>query len=607
MISAAYATAIILISFRLFIFFSMVPIFFPKGTPVIGKVALALIIAYMLVGSIDIKSIDTINNSTALIFNIVNEILAGAILGYITNAAFVCARYAGNMMDLQVGFAMMTMFDPGTNSNVTFLERILYWFSTIVFFLIDGHHMLIRALVESFNVIKLGAFFLNQEGIKHVINVFIQYFYISIKIAVPIVFIILITDLTLGLVARTVPQLNIMILGLPIKILVGLTAFVFALPLFLKVLNSAFGMLPDAIRGFYKTIPVLIIFASEEKTEEATPRKKMDARKKGQVAKSKELALAFTLLACTLVLVALGEYGANELKETMAGFLNNYLNMELNYNNLNSLAILTVLRVGKIVLPVALPIMCFGIAANYLQTGFLFTKEPLKPDFKKLNPINGFKRMFSLRTVMELLKDLTIITVVGIVGYKFLKDNYLKILNLGTLKPWYMITGLLSLAVSIFFKITLIMLFISVADYVYQKYQYNKDLKMTKQEVKEEYKQDEGDPQIKSKIKQKQREMAMKRMMQSVPDATVVITNPTHFAVALRYKDGIDSAPRLVAKGADYVAIKIKEKAKDSDVPIVENKPLARLIYNEVELDSEIPVEMYQAVAEILAVVMKLK
>lgn len=173
--------------------------------------------------------------------------------------------------------------------------------------------------------------------------------------------------------------------------------------------------------------------------------------KKGQVAKSKELALAFTLLACTLVLVALGEYGANELKETMAGFLNNYLNMELNYNNLNSLAILTVLRVGKIVLPVALPIMCFGIAANYLQTGFLFTKEPLKPDFKKLNPINGFKRMFSLRTVMELLKDLTIITVVGIVGYKFLKDNYLKILNLGTLRPWYMITGLLSLAISIFF------------------------------------------------------------------------------------------------------------------------------------------------------------
>ncbi|EJO5346011.1 fused FliR family export protein/FlhB family type III secretion system protein [Clostridium botulinum] len=606
MISAAYATAIVLISFRLFMFFFMVPIFFPKGTPVIGKVSLALIIAYMLVPSIDISSVNTINNSPTLIFNIVNEILAGVILGYITNAAFICTRYAGNMMDLQVGFAMMTMFDPSTNSNVTFLERILYWFSTIIFFLIDGHHMLIRALVESFNVIKLGVFFLNQAGIKHVINVFIQYFYISLKIAVPIVFVILITDLTLGLVARTVPQLNIMILGLPIKILVGLIAFTFALPLFLKVLNNNFSMLPDAIKGFYKTIPVLIIFASEEKTEEATPRKKMDARKKGQVAKSKELALAFTLLACTLVLVALGEYGANTLKETMAGFLNNYLNMELNYNNLNSLAMLTVLRIAKLFLPVALPVMLFGVAANYLQTGVLFTKEPLKPDFKKLNPINGFKRMFSLRTVMELFKDLTVITVVGIVGYKFLKDNYLKILNLGTLKPWYMITGLLSLAISIFFRITLIMLFIAVADYVYQRYQHNKDLKMTKQEVKEEYKQDEGDPQIKSKIKQKQREMAMQRMMQDVPKATVVVTNPTHISVALKYEKG-DPAPKVVAKGADYVAIKIKDIAKNNEVPVIENKPLARLIYEKVEINSEVPQDMYEAVAEILAVVYTLE
>lgn len=179
--------------------------------------------------------------------------------------------------------------------------------------------MLIRALVESFNVIKLGAFFLNQEGIKHVLNVFIQYFYISVKIAVPIVFIILITDLTLGLVARTVPQLNIMILGLPIKILVGLTAFVFALPLFLKVLNSTFGMLPDAIRGFYKTIPVLIIFASEEK-QRKQPLVKNGCKKKGQVAKSKELALAFTLLACTLVLVALGSMELMNLKKLWQDF-----------------------------------------------------------------------------------------------------------------------------------------------------------------------------------------------------------------------------------------------------------------------------------------------
>lgn len=215
--------------------------------------------------------------------------------------------------------------------------------------------------------------------------------------------------------------------------------------------------------------------------------------------------------------------------------------------------------------------------------------------------------MFSARTVVELIKDISLVSIVGYVGFKFLKDNYSAIINLNNLRFHILLEAFGKFAFSIFFKITLIMVVIALADFIFQKRQFKKDMKMTKQEIKEEFKQMEGDPQIKGKIKQKQREMAMKRMMQSVPDATVVITNPTHFAVALRYKDGIDSAPRLVAKGADYVAIKIKEKAKDSDVPIVENKPLARLIYNEVELDSEIPVEMYQAVAEILAVVMKLK
>jgi flagellar biosynthetic protein FliR/FlhB len=151
------------------------------------------------------------------------------------------------------------------------------------------------------------------------------------------------------------------------------------------------------------------------------------------------------------------------------------------------------------------------------------------------------------------------------------------------------------------------MIVIALADYLYQRYQYNKELKMSKQEVKEEFKQQEGDPQIKSKIRQKQREMASRRMMQAVPDATVVVTNPTHIACALRYEDGKDDDPVLIAKGADNIAIKIKEIAKENDVPIIENKPLARLMYAQLELDSEVPAEMYQAVAEVLAIVYKMK
>ena len=163
-----------------------------------------------------------------------------------------------------------------------------------------------------------------------------------------------------------------------------------------------------------------------------------------------------------------------------------------------------------------------------------------------------------------------------------------------------------SLIVSIFFKITIVMITIALADYIYQRYQFNKDLRMTKQEIKEEYKQSEGDPQIKGKIRQKQKEMAMRRMMQEVPKATVVVTNPTHISVAIKYEEG-KNAPIVVAKGADNVALRIKELAKENDVPIIENKPLARLMYKEVELDEEVPVEMYQAVAEILALVYKLE
>ncbi|KAJ49925.1 flagellar biosynthetic protein FliR/FlhB [Clostridium tetanomorphum] len=607
MINVAFFTALILVFLRLIAFYTVTPVFFPKGTPVLLKVGFTLILAYIIIPGIGYNSVVNINNIAPFIQACVSEVTTGLTLGFITELCFMSAKFAGNLMDLQVGFSMMSMFDPNSNSNATLLERLLYWVSLILFFIVDGHHMLILQLINSFKVVNIGRFILGQDTAGMVVTAFIEFFSIGLKIAIPIVLIIIITDLTLGLVARTVPQLNVMILGLPIKILVGLSSFLFALPIFINIIAHAFSELPEAFKGIYKTIPFIIIFASEDKTEEATPHKLSEAKKKGQVAKSKEVNLALTLLASTLMLSSFGSYAVNILKDTMEAFLNSFLNMELTYENVFNLALIVIWRLAMVILPMVFPIMIMGVFANFIQTGIIFTKEPLKPDLKKLNPINGFKKMFSARTVVELIKDISLVSIVGYVGFKFLKDNYSAIINLNNLRFHILLEAFGKFAFSIFFKITLIMVVIALADFIFQKRQFKKDMKMTKQEIKEEFKQMEGDPQIKGKIKQKQREMAMKRMMQSVPDATVVITNPTHFAVALRYKDGIDSAPRLVAKGADYVAIKIKEKAKDSDVPIVENKPLARLIYNEVELDSEIPVEMYQAVAEILAVVMKLK
>lgn len=606
MIDTLYFTALVLITIRMFCFFLVVPVFFPSGTPNTVKTGLTLVMAYILVPGIDYSGIHTINDNMPFIMNCMNEAVAGLTLGFITNLCFMAVRVAGNLMDFQIGFSMMTMFDPNSNSNTTLMEHLLYWFSIVVFFIVDGHHMLIKALMESFSVIKLGNFFLSQDSINVIIRVFIEYFGIALKIAIPIVLIIFITDLTLGLIGRTVPQLNLMILSLPIKILLGLTAFSFALPLFLKVIENSFYGIPDAIRGFYKTIPLLIIFASDDKTEEATPKKKGDARKKGQIPKSKDVGLALTLLSSTIVLASLGGFVGNELKTTMITFLNNYLTMALDYNSVQKISVIVVWRLAVIFLPIVVPIMAVGVLANFLQTGALITGEPLKPDFKKLNPISGLKRMFSMRSLVQLVKDSAIVSIVGFIGYKFIKDNYTYILTLGDLNAAGVVSAVGKLAVGIFFRITIIMVIIALADYIYQRYQFNKDLRMTKQEIKEEFKQSEGDPQIKGKIRQKQREMAMRRMMQEVPKATVVVTNPTHISVALKYEEG-ESAPMVVAKGADSVALKIKEIAKENDVPIIENKPLARLMYKELDIDQEVPVEMYQAVAEILALVYKIK
>ncbi|MCI1943685.1 fused FliR family export protein/FlhB family type III secretion system protein [Clostridium luticellarii] len=607
MIDTLYFTALVLVSIRMFCFFIMLPIFFPSGTPNTVKVGLTLVMAYILLPGIDYSTVNTIDSTIPFIYNCVNEAAAGFTLGFMVSLCFTAFRIAGSYMDLQIGLAMMSMFDPNSESTSTLMERLMYWFVMVVFLAVDGHHMLIKSLLDSFSTIRLGSFLLTQGSVNIVIKAFITYFSIAVKIAVPILLIMLMADLTMSLVARTVPQLNVMILGLPIKILLGMASFCFALPLFFQIMEKTFYAIPDSIRGFYNTLPLIMIFASDDKTEEATPRKKSDARKKGQIPKSKEVSMALTLLVSALVMLIWGGYVGSQAKSTMAAFLNSYLSVSLNYESLKGIAFITMWRLGAMLLPVVLPILIIGVMANLLQTRGLVTAQTLKPDFSKLNPINGFKRMFSMRAFMELFKDTVVIIIVGFIGYKFIKDNYTYIMTLSDLNFEGVARAVLKLTVDIFFRVTLVMIIIAIIDYIFQNFQYKKDLKMSKQEVKEEYKQDEGDPQIKNKIKQKQREIGMRRMMQEVPKATVVVTNPTHVAVALKYEDGKNDAPVVVAKGLDAVAFRIKKVAAENDVPVIENRPLARLIYEEVDIDMEIPAEMYQAVAEILALVYKMR
>jgi len=606
MVNTAQFLALFFIFVRVTSFFTITKVFFPNGTPKTLKMFFALIFSVTLLGGIDNSAIESITNNYILITYIISEITTGLILGLITNVAFEVVIMAGSLMDVHIGLSMVNVLDPNSSTNTSITGNLLHFIAMVVFFAINGHHMLIKSLVESFILVPLGQTIISGESMMALIEVISKYFVIGLQIAIPIVLIIIITDLCMGLISRAVPQINVMVLGMPVKILVGMVAITIALPIIIKMFINGISYLPEIYRKIITLAPMTFIFAAEEKTEEATPKKKQDSRKKGQVARSKDIGLALTMGACTLAIIALSGFLVSSLKGNLIYFLGDKLLMDLTETSIKAISLTVVGKIAMGILPIALPVMLAGVIASLMQTGFLVSGEPIKPSLGKLNPIKGFKNMFSKKTLVDLVKNLVMIYIVAYIGYNYITDNFEKIMQISNLYLPTLGVEIKELVLGIFSKITLLLVILAAIDYFVQFRMHNKELRMSKQEVKEEYKQSEGDPQLKGKIKQKQREISQRRMMQSVADATVVITNPTHIAIAIKYVEGQMEAPRLVAKGAENVAIKIKELAKEADIPIIENKPLARLIYQEVELEHDIPQEMYQAVAEILAMVYKL-
>ena len=346
-------------------------------------------------------------------------------------------------------------------------------------------------------------------------------------------------------------------------------------------------------------------FADGDKTEEPTAKKRADARKKGQVARSQELNAAFVLLIGFLVIRILWEYIYGNIAEYTI-YIYSHLAQSTTTEGITELFIGIMILLAKTVMPIMFSIMIIGLAINLFQVGFMFSTEQLEFKLDKLNPINGFGRIFSKRSLVELAKSIFKIIVIGYFLYLYLKDQI-------PLVPQFIFFDLpqsLATAADIIFtmafQVVAVIMLMAAADYAYQKWQTTQDLMMSKQEVKDEYKQTEGDPQIKGKIKQKQRQMAMQRMMSEVPKADVIVTNPTHLAVALKYSKGM-VAPLVVAKGQDIVAERIKQIARENHVMIVENKPVARALYQAVEVGGVVPAELYQAVAEILAYVYRIK
>jgi len=343
-----------------------------------------------------------------------------------------------------------------------------------------------------------------------------------------------------------------------------------------------------------------------EKTEKPTPKKRQDARKKGEVAKSRELPAVAVLMAGIVALAASGSYMSSRMRITMEKIFT-----QITVNDFDAVDAMALGRevVGSFFLtlaPFLATVFVAAVFSNIVQVGFMVTGESIKPKLSKLNPIKGFSRLVSMQSLMEFCKSLLKLAIVGGVGYVVIKKELsglpaLVDMEIGSIMIYILLTTL-----KISLVCALAMVLLVAADYAFQKWQFEKRIKMTKQEIKDEMKRTEGDPMVKSRIKSIQMEMAKKRMMQDVPEADVVITNPTHFAVAVSY-DSSMNAPRVLAKGAGEIARKIKKIATEHDVPIVENKPLARSLYAMVAVGGEIPGDLYQAVAEVLAYIYKLR
>lgn len=355
------------------------------------------------------------------------------------------------------------------------------------------------------------------------------------------------------------------------------------------------------------TLRMDLQYFAGEKTEKATPRKKQETRKKGQVAKSNEVPSAFIFLFMFILFFILGSYIAEGIFDLYYTVFQTYLNWEVTQDSIRLIFLQLTLDVAWILLPIFLVAVIAAIGGNLVQVGFLFTAEPLKMKLERINPIEGAKRIFSKRALVQLFKSLLKITIIGYVSYLVIIDNKTFLLNLYYYDLIEILRFIGNIVLEVGFKSSIILLIIAVLDYIYQKYEYDKNLRMSKQDIKDEYKKTEGDPLVKGRIKERQRQMAMRRMMQAVPEADVIITNPTHFAVAISYKPKEMDAPKLTAKGMDYIALKIKDVAKEHDIATVENKILARTLYHQVEIGETIPTELYQAVAEVLAYVYKIK
>lgn len=342
------------------------------------------------------------------------------------------------------------------------------------------------------------------------------------------------------------------------------------------------------------------------KTEEATPKKLKDARKRGELAKSSDIVPSLSLFAFAMVFVPLWEYVVRMYIPYLTRSLQHLYLYQETMASLPKLPVQMLLMLGLLCLPFFAISIFIGLVGNFAQVGLLFSAKVIKPKFSKLNPISGFKNLFGMQSLVNTLKTLAKFSIVAYYCYIRTLAVLPEILNLSNVSTNQVFYFLLTFAKGLIQQIAIILVVLAAADYMYQRYSFKKKMRMSKQEIKEEHKQMEGDPQVKSQRKARYQAM-LRNAVANVQEATVVVTNPTHYALAIRYEPTEDPVPKVLAKGADEIAQRMKEEAKKLDIPMIENKPVARALYAQVEPGDYIPIEMYEAIAEIIALVYQLE
>lgn len=364
----------------------------------------------------------------------------------------------------------------------------------------------------------------------------------------------------------------------------------------------------EYLKGYFFNLQ---LFAEDqgtgERTESATPKKREEARKRGQVFKSSDLNAAVILAAGTLVTFATLPHMVSTLRQFSATYLLSRGWYDFTPEYAYFLLGEVMLVMAQLTMPILGATFAAALLVSFVQVGFVFSAEPLAPKLDRINPLSGFKRIFSKRALVELAKSIAKVVITAWIVYATLRGQFEVFPRFVDMDTLAIVKVLSQMIFEMALKVGLVFVIIGVADYFYQWYEYEQSLKMSKYDIKQEYKQSEGDPQLKARQKQVQREYAMRRMMAEVPKADVVITNPTHFAVVLKYEPETMQAPLMTAKGQDFIAQKIREIAREHQVDVVENPPLARTLFYSVEIGAQVPEELYQAVAEVLAFVYRHK